>query len=231
MISNLKALGLALLAILAMSAVAASVASAEKWDFKSDGEPTKFTGEQIKVGELADVFQIEYGIFACEKITTSGEQVAGTAFTSINLTPVYTNCERITGGGKATYVMNGCTYTLTAETVVNKETTGSTSIDCPGGKEVEITVTVLGVTACTIRIPAQGPISKVTFTTGAGANKDIHYNAVLSGIKYTETAGTGFAKCTTASKSNGKFESTTTIKGDNKSGGVTDIWVDDTPGT
>lgn len=175
MIRNLKVLGLATVAILAMSVVVASSASAH-YLFTSEITPTDFTAEQTGKHKFTTGGQS----VECSVATASGTQI-GTSFSEITVTPTYSGC---TYAGKTTHVtMNGCAYTFTGSTTADGKH-GIVHVECPVGKVIEVHITdfpSVGQT-CTLTIAAQTPSQGYT-ATQQGADIEIH--ATASGIKIT----------------------------------------------
>ena len=229
MIRNLKVLGLAVVAIFAMSAMVASAASASYW-FKSDaaaGKTTTLKGEQIK-REISkevfanDEFTTTAGIVKCTAATYTGSAVGPTQ-TSVTLHPVYTGCTAF--GFTAEVTTTGCNYVFDV-TATNFAAT--TTIECETGKEITVVAKLAGVTKCTVHIGAQdaGTITLTNATKGSGV-KDIHADInIASGISYTETAGTGAGACANGGAATGSYIGTATISGFNEEAKETNIFLE-----
>jgi hypothetical protein len=228
MIRNLKALGLALVAVLAMSSLVASAASANPFWFKSDGavgSTTTLTGSQI--GQ--DVFEVDGGKITCSTATYSGSQVGNTA-TTITINPTYAGCIAF-GTFPATVTMNSCRYVFHTDT----KTAGTqydviTTIECNGTDEITVTAkTAAGQVKCVIHVPAQnlGTGLMVTNATKGNGVKDVTADVAFTNIKYSQTEGEGLGKCPNAlNTTNGKYTGSATLEGRNSLGGETDIWVE-----
>jgi hypothetical protein len=185
MIRNLKALGLALVAVFALSAMAASSASADT--FSAAAEPAFLTGSQGL--EKEDEFVVTNGITRCSVVKYDGQQ-ATSPTTSVTLTPTYETCKSL--GLSAVVDTNGCDYLFTINDTTHLDTTGTIHIDCPTGQE--ITVTVAPPTAkCIIHVPEQ----TVPVTYANAANGDIKATVDYNGLTYSETKGTGLGACAT----------------------------------
>ena len=141
MTRNLKALGLALVAVFAMSVVGASAASAAT-EFHAEKAPVTLTGSQ-HAGE--DVFTTDAGTVSCENASYVGSQATATALTS-SATPSYSGCHA-TFGLNTTIDVNECKYIFHSDTK-------KVDISCPSGK-------VLAVTApgCEITVGSQTGLS------------------------------------------------------------------------
>ena len=200
---NLKVLGLALVAALAMSALAASAAPAAHTAFitaGSAGAPAHIDGKQI--GQ--QVFNRTGREVTCE-IANFGESstVPGSA-TSLTLKPEYKNCHAKVLGNTlpATVTMNGCDYnfTLTKDTSPTKYTVGITHIECTTPNEIQVHVYTShenhtnNVNACTYNIPEQtitGGIELTNIAGGGGTADDVEAHIDITGqIDSVRTAGT-----------------------------------------
>lgn len=134
MVRKLKVLGIAAVAVLAMSAVVASAAHAATGKLTATEYPATLTGEQVGVNK----FVIAAGVrtVTCKKATFHG--TIKEAADPVTLTPTYSECHAAPNEIPATVTMNGCDYSLKANTVTS--TTGTLTADllCPAGKDVEI---------------------------------------------------------------------------------------------
>jgi hypothetical protein len=212
-----KALGIALVAVFAMSAVVASAASAK--EIHSGASPTYIHGLQtsFNIFELTNEAPTE-----CVS-TTYEAGYPGTTASSLFMTPTYANCKSF--GQKSTIDMNGCDY-LFATPVIGADSdhyTSSVKILCPtaGGVKQKIEITATG---CTVTIEEQTPTSPlidITNVTTATANQDdLLLKSTLTGIKYTSTGG----PC--GASGEGKFTGEVTLKAySNAHTTQVDLWV------
>jgi hypothetical protein len=131
MTRNLKALGLALLAVFALGAVMASAASAEGTDVKTDhftstsgNEKTILTGEQVGT-EAENVFGVKavsaLGVH-CKKATYGGT-VVGNSVIEVTVVPTYFECS--SNLGAATVTNDRCAFVLTGTTDEHPNTAGT----------------------------------------------------------------------------------------------------------
>jgi hypothetical protein len=179
-----KALGLVLAAVFAFSAV--SVASASAAEFHSAAAPTTLTGNQA----TSHVFTTNAGTVTCKTATFTGTQSVVTSSTT-TLAPTYSNCTAF-GFLGVPIDSNGCSYVFSA--------TGSTQIQCPAGKSIEVTVPF-----CTTSVGPQTIASGMTFeTVGTTPNRTILAKTNISGIHYNE--------CGTE-RTNGTYTGTTKVTG------------------
>ncbi len=183
MIRKLKALGLALMAVFAIGAVASSTASAEVTS------PGLFTFN-VGANELAEIHAEQVGIstitvnnrsITCTTVTFTGNPVKtkaspnqdevegntkGPQSTDITLTPTFgpSNCHDVIAGltKTVTITTNGCAFVLDAKTTVTGVVTSNTAlttVECPVTKKIEVHVystagTEVGTT-CTYDIEAK----------------------------------------------------------------------------
>jgi hypothetical protein len=87
--------------------------------------------------------------------TVSGEKEVTTT-EQIDLIPEYSKCA--IEGNEVTVNMNGCFYRMTIGQLASEENT--VHLVCPIGKQIEITIP-----GCLMKIPPQGPLKGVTYTT------------------------------------------------------------------
>jgi hypothetical protein len=148
MTHKLKTLGLALAAVFAIGALAASAASAQNGIFTSDGPVTLIGTQTGGVNENAWTF---FGkVDTCANATYTGHKVNVTPHepipngaTEITITPHYGTCVINTGAFPTTTDMNGCDYDLKL-TETTPTVTDSYFVDfkvtCPVGKHIVTTL-------------------------------------------------------------------------------------------
>ncbi len=240
MTRNLKALGFTSVAILALSALTASAATANKtvstpyWVVAGDW--TVLSGSQ---GAPGDVFEIAAGAIKCTTVTYTGS-ISLTTTTTITLTPSYSGCTF--NGFTADVVTTDCGYVLHADGKTGTTTTdpgdtihwenkyhAETKIQCDTGKDITVTATQAGVIKCTVHIGPQNLGTGVILTneTAPGGVRDIKADISLSAIKYSQTEGSGLGKCTTADNtSDGKYTGSATISAKSTANGARSIWME-----
>lgn len=211
MMRNLKVLGLALVAMLAMSAVASSMASADT--FTGESSPVALTGSQ----EGNDVFTITAGNTTCKEVIYTGTSASGvTTVTAIPQYPEKTasgaqNCTSL--GLPALVHSNGCSYLFH----IGAGTEGTLDIKCPEGKEVTVTAGYNVTTKCTIHVPAQTGLSKLTYSnvgTATGPTREVLVEAAITNLKYSHTKGTGLGACTAGSGTTGSYAGQARVTGE-----------------
>jgi hypothetical protein len=156
MVHKLKILGLALVAVFAMSAVAASMAAAQETQgvLTTDGAEVKLTGTDT----IAQPSKLTYN--GTENVTCHGHYdigeknvtKAGTeehlpvkpGIKEFTVKPTYSGCVGHVGEATspATITMNGCDYLLTLKTTngVGAQYAVESHLICPSEKDVEIHV-------------------------------------------------------------------------------------------
>jgi hypothetical protein len=205
MIRKSKALGLALVAVLAMSAVVASAASASK--FESAKYPVNLTGSQSTTHK----FTAGGTEVTCKSATFKGSASGASETQTIH--PEYKECTAF-GFLGATITTTGCDYKFHAgaETGTNKHA-GTVDVVCEAGKAIKVSAST-----CALEIKGQNGLSAVSFlneTSGANAGK-VTVGANVASIAYTTTqdgflcplAGTG-------NFNNGGYTGDTLVSGDN----------------
>jgi hypothetical protein len=196
MIRNLKALGLALVAVFAMSAVAASAASAQ-----TQGHLTSETGEPVTLigtetgGAGANALTAFGTVAECPGSIYTGhalnsEDPLESSATAGTLTAHFNQSACATGEGReVTIETNGCDITLEAgETVGQEEYEGGGELVCPLGKKAHVGVWSAGSNhtegrLCTLEFGAQsGSGSLRIVNTPAG---DVDVVGAIGGIQVT----------------------------------------------
>jgi hypothetical protein len=197
MIRNLKALGLAMVAVFAMSAVAAAAAHAEFAHFKADSTSTfvKIHATQDPTGGAEQVFTTNFGEVNCDILTatgTSDNTASSVTLDSISYTADYFEesnaCEAF--GLEATINFNGCEYVFHAGTYDGEGmSTGTADLVCPPGKEVEINAAGL----CVVSVPGQTGLGNITYQNGGGTPQDVtvEANVGVGGGKAIRYSGAG----------------------------------------
>jgi hypothetical protein len=204
MMRNLKVLGLALVAVFAMSAVAASMASADELNTAANTTVT-LTGKQT----TTNVLKTNVGSTECEEATFTGTTV--TPSSTVSVTPVYNKCKSL--GFPAIIHMNGCTYLLH----VGAGTTGTADLVCPAGKDVVVTANAPApaVLKCTITVKPQTGLGTITYTNeGSGTTAAVILDLNLINIASSSTAGTGIGACPTKSDTAGTLVGSVTATAD-----------------
>ena len=226
---KLRALGLALFAAFAMSAVAAQGASAVTHDFHSSSESgtTYLTAEHDEgAANTEQVFwDNENGAdtINCTEVAVRNASITededpenpGQTVNSVTAEPVYGNeelkCKAHQGETEvnARITTNGCKYTFHGETT--EDVTGNQSapvnLTCPPEKEITIDVTVFGF-VCT-HIPPQ-ELEGAVYKNEPTEPETLTIEAKIHGIHSTTTENSA---CNEGTNTNGKYEGNVTVKG------------------
>jgi hypothetical protein len=202
---RLKALGLCLVAVFAMTAGAAAGARAA--EYKTESSPTFLFGESTD-----NVFTITHSPtdlkVECAKTTLIGTLV-GTSVKTVEVHPAYSGCAL--NGSPATFTIpTACNYRLNQPILIG---TGSWTITvsivgCPSTAPI-----VIKAPGCTVEIAEAGnsALSHIILSDGgSGATRDIFGNITLADITAKQSSGCpGGAGTFTTADYNGSI----TVKG------------------
>jgi hypothetical protein len=221
MTRKLKTLGLALIAVLAVSAAVASAAHASKTNIHVAQAGATITGAGPPTG-VATRFTVTDGAgkninVICEETNTfKGSLAAGvTTSETLTLKAEYKRCV-ITGTESISLsiFLNGCAFLFHSNSATL--TTASVDVECPAGEEI----TISNPFGCTIHVPAQTGLTTTTLVnTGSGETRDIDGTVNVSGITYKITAGC--PKTTSnLTTSDGTYKEEVTLTAENGGGSV-----------
>lgn len=176
MTRNLKALGLAVCAVLAMGAVMASAAQAQTGALTTPVFPSIVTGEQ------QGGFSFDIGEPPVYQATCNSRLDATLVGPTdpVTFQPTYENCTAHPGFTPVTVTMNGCDYTIGFSkpgTTGQPITTGTMHawVNCPVGQQIEIHIYkdafdhAGNVSTCTYDIGPQGPVPAGIYHNTPGA--------------------------------------------------------------
>jgi hypothetical protein len=182
MTRNLKALGLALVAVFATTAVLASAAQAQI-KVTTGISPAWLTGEQVITAPHH--FTVENGgpKVACQ--TADFAATVNSGDTSVTVVPKYEKCHAIIGTEtfKVTVTMNDCDYLFHGGVEVSSTTFKEGEIDlvCPVAKEVEVHIykkpTEEIEELCTLKVAPftnnKAPLGNEFHNEGTGSTNDL----------------------------------------------------------
>lgn len=159
MIRSLKALGLALVAVLALSATAAGAAHAQNGKFTSENYPATIdTTLEQEVGSEAEYFEFVGRKFSCEATHFHG--TLNEASETLAVMPDYTDESQ--GGTcfgpffKVAFTENECSYLFHTAGTASKSYKLELDLVCPAEKLFEIHfVNFSGVPVCTFTMESQ----------------------------------------------------------------------------
>jgi hypothetical protein len=225
---KLEMVGVAVAAILAMSAITATAALAESGKLTADG-PVKLTGTTTSGVARAFGFSIECHQHATiGKVNETPQGFVTPPLSTFTVQTESTNCVATLGATKApaTVMNNGCdAVTQIGETISAGKWSGTTEIVCPEGKQIEVrayTNSSHTSTICTVKIPAQSGL-KGGFAENAAGGK-INLSGAGGGIKATKT---GILCGGNAETNNAELEGTAVVSGTNEKGAATEIALSD----
>lgn len=180
--------------------------------FDADQYPVSLSGQQATAYEHQ--LTTSFGAIGCETAQFNAE--ASGANSDLALSATYSGTCKTKGNTGTTISMNGCSYQL--HVLAGPPYGGTAGIACPSGKSIQIVSKTAGVTKCTTTISAQGGVAAMTFANaGKGSERSISTGFNLSGIAYSQQAGTGAGVCTTGSYGNGTYAGSVGLKGENAS--------------
>lgn len=239
MIRNLKTLGLALVAVFAFSAMAASGAMAQTNGVITSDGPVTLKGTNI--GAASENQLSAFGLATqCPKVVYTGHEVGSptkgvpNGSNTATITPHYnTENSCVTAGFPTTVDMNGCDYVFhlgeTTEShagVTNPVDTYNVkaTVVCPAEKHP--VVTVFGSVA---KHTANEPFCVITITENAagydglvargttvvGQEHDLDITGTITGIVAHRTSPTGSILCTNKTDENATLAQNVTVKGFN----------------
>ena len=191
---RLKAIGLAFVATLILSAVPVSAASGEAF------QAAEYTAEVSGQQEGSQTLTLDSLAVSCSVMTLSGELTE--AQEELELTPTYSECT--SGGESATIAMEGCKYLLDAN---------ASDLDIVCSAEETIVVTARGGN-CEAEISGQSGRTTVTHTNLEGPPDAISLNANVGSIKYKKIKDAGACPFSgTGEKENGTLTGLAVLSG------------------
>jgi hypothetical protein len=205
MIRNLKTLGLAVMAMFALTAVAASAAQAV--EFHSEIENTTLTAS-TEAGSNS-VFDAAGASISCASATFTGTQAAKTSAT-VTVTPAYTSCTFL-GVLNVPVEMHGCQYRFHA----------GGEVDVVGAPCNGITFEAVG---CKVEVKEQTGLKEATYTNlGSGTTREVTVTPHVTGITYTSSG-----LCPkNGTFSDGNYTSgNAVVKGESSKGVQAGVWVE-----
>jgi hypothetical protein len=229
MIRNLKALGLALIAVFAISAVASPAASAEVqgW-FTAESYPA-----HIDAADRASQPGIYTGLFGIGVTCTSADYTGSisASVTELTVTPTYANCHST--NRQVTFTANTCDYVFTdatAPTTNSDDWSVKTDLLCQTGNKIEIHIYgenerphTVGGLWCTLTVEGGAGQNKnltgltAENTTTASPKKDIDFDGTVLNFR-TQTHGPCSAGLTI--NFNAEFDIHMTLTGTTVPGGA-----------
>jgi hypothetical protein len=164
-------------------------------------EAEKYTATIASKALSTFAFTAQAGTLKCSELRLPGTISAATS--ELKFAQFFFGCNLF---GFATEIRaNGCelkVHVLNA----GPPYVGTTDVLCPAGKGLEFVAVAAGMTKCTLQITGQTGVVGLSYeNTGAGSGRAVTANFNLTGMKYTQIAGTGLGKCTGGEFTNGSF--------------------------
>jgi hypothetical protein len=167
MIRKLKLIGLVMVAVVAISAVASGTAQADT--FTSEGNVnTVVTGNQ----EGTNVFTVEGSKVECTTAHFAAVGETSSPTETVVVHPEYSGCKAFTFLN-ATVTTTGCNYALNAA--------GTVTIGCTGTNKI----TIVGGT-CEATVGSQGPLSGISYENVNGGQVKVKTNVTTVGVTKTK---------------------------------------------
>jgi len=239
MIRNLKVLGLALVAVFALSAMAASMASAQSGIYTSTG-PFTLVSEEAGANQVlmfGSILSCPGSKLTLHKTLTKQQTTEGKTHerlnsgnTSATLTADIEEKNCRADGHKATVTLNGCDFdTMLGTTVSSGVYHTALSLVCPTGKKIEFEIypfqeSELGGIVCTITINEEGNQNLTGGTVANNGSGTLTAGGTFTGISASKS-GSG---CTTESTTTGEIEVNAKSKGLNEAGTETEVTISHT---
>jgi hypothetical protein len=208
---TLKVFGLALVAVFAMSAVAAATASATQNQFHSTKENTTLTVSSNATQE----FTYEAGgiVVSCTTVGGSGQVSGKQTTTEVTFSPTYSGCSVPIPFTSVQIDMNGCDYLFTIDPESKEVNNGPVHVKCPteGGTQKQITITVklFGSKLCDFHIAEQTPDGVADYSNKGTEQIDV--TPTQTGIDATKQ---GSNECGGASSANGTYTGRVQVTGE-----------------
>ena len=184
MIRNLKAFGLALVAVFAMGAMVTSAAQAQGVA-KVTAEATTVTLDGKQIG-TSNVFQREARKVSCTAVELQAHDTNFNGDSTILTTaPVFTGCEETVLKKSSTVFMNGCTFTfhLTGDATGGEHTwTATTDLECPGAPARLVVYNATGDSAPASDHEESDRLCEYTFASQTGLSKIDLTNKAAGGV-------------------------------------------------
>lgn len=213
MIRKFKGMGLALFALLAMSAFA-STASAQ---FESEAEHTILSVGSSGMQKFAP--SAGGATVECETINIDNATISSPSKTTTTVTvePTYNNCLPFLGIAATSVHTNGCDYVFH---LADNATSGSVDVECPTATGIQITVGSI----CTYEIDSQTGLNTVNYSnTGSGTTREVNLNPNVGGITSQRTTNHFFCP---AAGNTGTYSGTSTVTGRSAGGSHVGVFVD-----
>jgi hypothetical protein len=220
MIRTIKALGLSLVAMLALGALASSASAVE---FHSELETTRLTAEQ----DGTQSFKAAGGTITCTDVRFEGTTTKKTT-SEVTFLPKVTTAANGTGFGgcvflgvKTTVEMRSCDFLFTSGAETGK---GGVHVKCTtAGDFITFRVSLLGA-ECDVKVYAQSLPNSVHYTNlGATTKREITADVNATGITYDAVGGA--CPVPGLDQKNGIYEGKQLVKGETDDVAATQVGI------
>lgn len=225
MTRNLKAIGLALCAAFAMSAVAAASASAVEDHITSSASTTNLSVASNTPQKFFATTNNAEEFIECKKVSVSGS-LPSTTNTEVTVKPQYDECMAhkpgVTVSATVTDTEKNCHYTfkgLTQESVTPGEH-ATVNLDCDGTTGIEV-----HLTAFKFKCIAVQDQSLVGVKYANAANGDVKLTATVHGIQSETISSTA---CSAGEHNDGLYTGEVTVAGKDTAGNDANLSVTET---
>lgn len=217
--TRIKVMGLALVAVFAMGALASSAMAAPT--LEAGNANVNLTGEQAP--GTNDVFNIEGSKVTCTEAMYNANGVTANGGTNAVLHPVYGNCTAFGFIGATVNVATGCNYRGMATGSQDANmfyNTGELQIECTNPTNEFITISVSN---CVMHVKAQNISSGIAFSNTTPANNtnekmDFDLHAVNAPVNVQVTSNCFGGPPVNATQ--GNYNGTTTVRAFNPTNGT-----------
>lgn len=186
---KLKVLGVALVALFALSAVAASSALAAEGSITPGATPATITGSQLSKNKFA-VGSAGARTVECSTVHFDSTTTTSAASSNVIVHPEYSGCITLPGSGPATVSTTGCDLNVTATTKINATSgEGSGKLE---GTSCDLTIEAFSTgppssLICKYTVPNQTATGSVKWTSSAS---DVTLNLNTTQTSVTVLSGT-----------------------------------------
>ena len=215
---SIRMLGIAFVAVVAMSAVAASASSAAFFH-EGEGKARVIAKNENHEGKVS-IHKFTAGLigtFECKKATFTGTEFVTSPQKSVTVTAAYSECTFL-GVANVVVNMNGCTYRFNEPTGLGPYT-GTVTVLCPAGKKITISAE-----GCIVEVGSQGPLGTLTYTNWKElVPPAVEVSANVTGITYT---GSPLCPNEPGTHSNGTYKGIALARAEEGFGVIVGAWIE-----
>jgi hypothetical protein len=219
---KLKTMGIALIAVFALTAVVASAAQASEFGWASGTTKIERSANTVQKFNVPGI-----GSFECNEVVAFATGLTGTGAASVTTDKGSLTYNDTTKGsdkcpaslGTATIATNECQYVFTPGTSTGTGTSsGFVDIVCPTGKSIEVNVSGL----CLVKVGPQTGLGPVAYSTNAGPPTSVTITPNVTNIAWSTAPK---SLCGTHSGTTATYTGDVTVIGTNSGGTQTAISI------